>query len=168
MHGINAHASKIPYCVNVVSQSHMVIGYQIASNLLAGSDALLQPPNGPLNVRIMLWNFTYIFQTYIWTVWHTSNVPHPCALTFEYIAQIACKKGHFVSAERFNVWCNQRVGFGHFFSTKLSGCHIDTLLSSFEHSDVELGPFEKITFFPPDPLLPRGFMLHIWSTLVLI
>jgi hypothetical protein len=39
------------------------------------------------------------------------------------------------------------------FSTKLSGNHIDTYYSKLEYSNMELGLFEKITFFPPDPLL---------------
>jgi hypothetical protein len=31
------------------------------------------------------------------------------------MAEIACKMGHFVSEEQFNVWHTQRVGYGHFF-----------------------------------------------------
>jgi hypothetical protein len=42
------------------------------------------------------------------------------------MAEIACKMGHFVSEEKINIWRTQRVGYGEFFSTKLSGNHIDT------------------------------------------
>jgi hypothetical protein len=38
----------------------------------------------------------------------------------------ACKMGNFVSVKHFHVWGTQRVGSGQFFSTKLSGFHIDT------------------------------------------
>jgi hypothetical protein len=40
----------------------------------------------------------------------------------------------------------QQVGSGHFFSTKLSGYHINTYLSRLEHSKKSLGPFEKMSF----------------------
>ncbi len=67
--------------------------------------------------------------------------------------KIACKRGHFVSVERFNVRCSQRVGSGPFFSMKLSGYHVVSYLSRLTHSAVELGPFGKITFSEEDPLL---------------
>ena len=100
-------------------------------------------------------NFTYSFQLSIKTFLHAYNAPNLCALAFANMAEIeiACKMGHFVSAEQFNIWRTQRVGFGQFFSTKLSGNHIDTYQSKLEYSNMELRLFKNITFFPPDPLL---------------
>ena len=61
-------------------------------------------------------------------------------------------KGHFVSAKHFYVLRTQLVGSAQFISMKLSGCHIGTYKSKLKHSKVEMGPYEKIAFFPPDSL----------------
>jgi hypothetical protein len=60
--------------------------------------------------------------------------------------------GHFVSVEQVYVWRSQQVGSGQFFSTKLSGYHVVSYLRRLTHSEVELGPFEKITFSEEDSL----------------
>jgi hypothetical protein len=61
--------------------------------------------------------------------------------------------GHFVRVERVYVQCSKQVGSGQFLSTKLSGYHVVSYQRRLTHSEVELGPFEKITFSEEDPLL---------------
>ncbi len=131
----------------------------------------------------MPWNFTYIFQTYIWTIWHTSNVPHPCALTFEYIAEIACKKGHFVSAENFNVWCTQRVGSGHFFQQNFQDVILTPNRAALNTQTWNWGHLKKSRFFHRTPYLqpiiiektvkrcewePRHWSLSLSSSAILV
>jgi len=54
------------------------------------------------------------------------------------LAEIACKTRHFVSVKQFNV-----------------------------HSKVELGPFEKITFLPPDPLMMMMMIMVMMMTMTM-
>ncbi len=123
--------------------------------------------NDALGVQTMPQNFTYLFQLCIKTFLQTWNAPYVCALTFEKMAEIACKTRHFdfVSAKHFNVWRTQQVGSAHFFTFQ------DDILGpirvNIKHSKVELGPFEKITFFPPDPLIMCNTSLLITMTRVL-
>jgi len=53
--------------------------------------------------RIMPRNFTYSFQLSIKTFLHAYDAPNVCALVFANMAEIACKMGHFVSEEQFNI-----------------------------------------------------------------
>jgi hypothetical protein len=61
-------------------------------------------------------NFTYSFQLSIKKKKHAYNAPNVCALAFSNMAEIACKMGHFVNEEQFNIWRTQRVGYGFFFN----------------------------------------------------
>jgi len=48
-------------------------------------------------------NVTYSFQLSIKTFSHAYNAQNVCALAFANMAEIACKMGHFVSEEQFNI-----------------------------------------------------------------
>jgi hypothetical protein len=71
--------------------------------LLAGVRHPFSSPNDALGVGIMPRNFTYSFQLSIKTFVHAYNAPNVCALAFANMAEIACKMGHFVSEEQFNI-----------------------------------------------------------------
>ncbi len=79
------------------------------------------------------------------------NDPHACALTFEYVAQIACKMGHFVNAERFNVRCTQWVGSGHFFSTKFQYIILAPNRAALNTQKWKWGHLKKSRFFHRTP-----------------
>jgi hypothetical protein len=88
--------------------------------LLAGVRHPFSSPNNALGVGIMPQNFTYSIQLSFKTFLHAYNAPNVCAVAFAKKPEIACKMGHFVSQEQFNVWHTQRVGYGQFVSTKIS------------------------------------------------
>jgi len=71
--------------------------------LLAGVRHPFSSPNDALGVRIMPQNFTYSFQLSIKTFLPAYYAPNVCALVFANMAEIACKMGHFVSEEQFNI-----------------------------------------------------------------
>jgi hypothetical protein len=71
--------------------------------LLAGVRHPFSSPNDALGVGIMPQNFTYSFQLSIETFLHAYNALDVCALAFPNVAEIACKMGHFVSEEQFNI-----------------------------------------------------------------
>jgi hypothetical protein len=48
-------------------------------------------------------NYTYSFQLSIKTFLNAYDAPNVCALTFANMDEIACKMGHFVSEEQFNI-----------------------------------------------------------------
>jgi hypothetical protein len=53
----------------------------------------------------------------------------------------------------------QRVGSGHFFSTKIYKDHINMFLSKLGYSELVQRIFEKMTFFLVDPLPPLPTLL---------
>jgi hypothetical protein len=72
--------------------------------LLAGVRHPFSSPNDiALGVGIKPQNFTYSFQLSIKTFVHAYNAPNVCVLAFANMAEIACKMGHFVSEEQFNI-----------------------------------------------------------------
>ncbi len=109
-------------------------------------------PKSPFRLGIMSQYLPDIFQTFMLTNWHTQKVPYACALDFANMAQIACKIGYFVSGQKYQLWHRQWTLSTQFFSTKNCIHNIGTYLKRFGYSELTLGPFEKMTFFPPDPL----------------
>jgi hypothetical protein len=110
-------------------------------------------PKSPLRLGIMSQYLPDIFQTFMLIIWHTQKVPYACALGCANMAQIACKIGYFVSGQKCQLWHRQRTPSTQFFWTKICIHHIGTYLKGFGYSELTLGPFEKMTFFPPDPLI---------------
>ncbi len=128
---------------------------------------MFHSPNGPLHVKRIYQNFTYIFQIHVWVNWHTSTVLFACALAFKrMIAQNSMSSRAFLLVRGMIQYLVHPKGkFWSFFfnkSFRMSYWHLikpfglpRTLYWAFVTDIPTKNPVKNRQLFQPEPTTSR-------------